>query len=102
LFRLRPKENIMKKLHIAAIGFAALLLTGVGVGGATAVSSVPTPAPTSATDTEVADATETPGATDPTEAPGAPESTTPDDGNDGGHADPAGVDVNNEGSATEK
>jgi hypothetical protein len=96
----------MNRTKIAAVGALALALTGLGVGGAVAATPVP---PTTATTAPAPDPTATngtaPGTTeapDATEAPGAPETPGASDGNDGGHADPDGVDVNNEGGAAEK
>jgi hypothetical protein len=45
--------------------------------------------------------TEAPGAPETAEAPGAPE-TGPSDGNDGGHADPEGANVDHVGGPNEK
>ncbi|MCI4660062.1 hypothetical protein [Cryobacterium zhongshanensis] len=87
----------MIKKKIAAAGIIVLALTGIGSGAA--LAATPT-APTAATSATPA-ATETPGVESPTETPGV-ESATAGDGNDGGHADAEGVDVNNEGGAAEK
>ncbi|MBG6214747.1 hypothetical protein RCH23_002828 [Cryobacterium sp. CAN_C3] len=82
----------MNKKKIAAAGVIVLALAGIGSGAALAATPG-TPAPVTA----VTDTT-TPGTT---EAPDT-ESSTPDDGNDGGHADAEGVDANHEGGADEK
>jgi len=98
----------MQKKTIVVTAVLALALAGIGAGAANASTSAPsnsssvsTPTTASVTppaaDTEVPDATEAPGgATETVETPGV------SDGNDGGHADPEGVDVNNEGGASEK
>ena len=98
----------MQKKTIVVTAVLALALAGIGAGAANASTSAPsnsssvsTPTTASVTqpaaDTEVPDATEAPsGVTETAETPGV------SDGNDGGHADPAGVDVNNEGGASEK
>jgi hypothetical protein len=90
----------MKRSTIAAAGIIALALTGVGVSGAIAA----TPAPSSpVTDgaTPGTGATEAPGTESTTETTD-PETDGVSDGNDGGHADPEGIDVNHEGGADEK
>jgi len=98
----------MQKKTIVVTAVLALALAGAGAGAAMASTSAPstsssvsTPTTPSVTlptvDTEVPDATEAQnGATDAAETPGV------SDGNDGGHADPEGVDVSNEGGGTEK
>jgi hypothetical protein len=95
----------MKKKSIVIITTGlAFALTGLGAGAALAATSTPTPqssnsAPTAtpSTDVEVPDATEAAAV----ETAGS-ESSTVSDGNDGGHADPTGADVNHEGGASEK
>lgn len=93
----------MNKKKIAAAGIIVLALTGIGSGAAlastpaapssgTAVTDTATPGTPDAPDSESESAGETTGT----------ESVTPGDGNDGGHADPEGVDVNHEGGADEK
>ena len=103
----------MKKIAIAAGAALVLGLGGVGAAGAFASTAPAAPAstsvspttPVSSTPTTESPATES---SSPAEAPNAEstapstESTTPSDGNDGGHADPAGVDVNHVGGSNEK
>lgn len=94
----------MQKKTLAVTAVLALALAGIGAGAANASTSAPshsssvsTSVTPPAADTEVPDATEAPsGATETVETPGV------SDGNDGGHADPEGVDVNNQGGASEK
>ncbi|MGN6198192.1 hypothetical protein [Humibacter sp.] len=95
-----------KFTKIAAGSVLALGLTGAGIGAANA-NTIPAPTPTSpstssgahsttnGTDTEVPDATEQSGKPDPAES-----STS--DGNDGGHQDQNGVDVQHDGGPNEK
>lgn len=97
----------MKKKTIVVTSLLVLGLTGVGASAAmasTSTSPSTPPVSTSVTstpagpksDVEVPDSTEVVGAESTTE------STTASDGNDGGHADPEGVDVNNEAGGAEK
>ena len=75
----------MKKITIAATAALALALTGVGVSAAMAATPAPTPGVST---------------TEPTTEAPSTEAATPNDG-PGGHADAEGVDVNNEGGASE-
>jgi hypothetical protein len=90
----------MKRSTIAAAGIIALALTGVGVSGAIAATPAPSSPVTDGT-TPGTGATEAPGTESTTETTGL-ESDGVSDGNDGGHADPEGIDVNHEGAADEK
>ena len=100
------KGIAMKKIAIAAGAALVLGLGGMGAAGAFASPAPAAPSSTSgspattvsSTPTTESSATE---GSSPTEAPNT-ESATPSDGNDGGHADPAGVDVNHVGGSNEK
>jgi hypothetical protein len=98
-------------IKIALIAVLGLSLTGVGVGGAVAATTPPTnpSVGSSSTSSPTTKVVETPG----TEIADGAESTAPEtpgteqpgaasDGNDGGHADANGVDVNHQGGANEK
>lgn len=99
----------MMKKTIVVTGFLVLALTGFGASAAMANTSISPSTPTgsstpavvtapastptgSKSDVEVPDSTEVSGT----------ESASNGDGNDGGHADPEGVDVNNQAGETEK
>ena len=97
----------MKKKTIAVTGLLVLALTGVGASAAMASTSTPPTTPSVSTpvtstpagpksDAEVPDSTEVAG------PESATESATAGDGNDGGHADPEGVEVNNKAGGTGK
>jgi hypothetical protein len=90
----------MKKRKMAAAGLIVLALTGVAVGGAIAAPPAPSSSVTDGA-TSGTGGTEGPGTESTTETTD-PETSGVSDGNDGGHADPEGVDVNHEGAADEK
>ena len=91
----------MNKKKITAAGIIVLALTGIGSGAAMAATPA-APAPViSVTDTATPGTPAAPDSESAVETPGT-EAATPGDGNDGGHADPEGVDVNHEGGASEK
>jgi hypothetical protein len=90
----------MNKKIIGA-GIIVLALTGIGSGAALAATPAAPSAGTAVTDTATPGTQEAPDSESAVEAPDT-EAATPGDGNDGGHADANGVDVNNEGGASEK
>lgn len=91
----------MNKKKIAVAGIIVLGLTGIGSGAALAATPAAPASGSSVTDTSTPGTPEAPESESAVETPGT-EAATPDDGNDGGHADPDGVDVNHEGGADEK
>jgi hypothetical protein len=91
----------MNKKKAAAAGIIVLALTGIGSGAALAGTPAAPTSGTAVTDTATPGTPEAPDSESAVETPGS-ESATPGDGNDGGHADPEGVDVNHEGGADEK
>ncbi|WP_104131488.1 hypothetical protein [Cryobacterium sp. M91] len=91
----------MNKKRIAAAGIIVLALTGIGSGAALAATPAAPTSGTAVTDTTTPITPDVPDSESAVETPGS-EAATPDDGNDGGHADPEGVDVNHEGGADEK
>ena len=85
----------MKNRTKIVVGAAlALALSGAGIGAA--VASTPAPGTESASPTSTVETTEQ----SAPETPVGQEATS--DGNDGGHQDPQGVDVNHEGGQNEK
>ncbi|ODT25823.1 MAG: hypothetical protein ABS64_00780 [Microbacterium sp. SCN 69-37] len=93
--------SMSRKRKILLTSVMVLGLSGLGIGAANAATTPATTPPSHSSTT----ATEPPS----TEAPGAGETpensateSTVSDGNDGGHQDPEGVDVQNEGGANEK
>ncbi len=101
----------MKKIKIVTIAALALGLTGLGAGGAFATTAQANPSSSSSTSvanapdaTQEAPGTETndPAESEAMETPGTEQAGTNNDGNDGGHADQEGVDVNHEGGDSEK
>ena len=91
----------MNKKNVAAAGIIVLALTGIGSGAALAATPATHASGTAVSATSTPVTPETPGSESAVEAPGT-EAATPGDGNDGGHEDADGVDVNNEGGAAEK
>ena len=84
---------------LATVGFAAAGISTAFAGSSNSSSKAPA-ASTAAADTDnVQEGDQT-----TQDGPGAAEApeTGPSDGNDGGHADPEGVDVNHEGGPDEK
>ena len=91
----------MNKKKIIAAGIIVLALTGIGSGAALAATPAAPTSGTAVVDPSAPGTTEAPESKSAVETPGS-EAATPDDGNDGGHADPEGIDVNHEGGADEK
>ena len=91
----------MNKKKFAAAGVIVLALTGIGSGAALAATPAAPNSGTAETDTATPGTPDAPDSESAGETTGT-ESATPGDGNDGGHADPEGVDVNHEGGADEK
>ena len=96
----------MNKIKLTVVALATVGLGAVGIS--TAFAGSPNSAPkapaasTAAADTDTDNVQE--GDQTTQDGPGAAEApeTGPSDGNDGGHADPEGVDVNHEGGPDEK
>lgn len=91
----------MNKKKIAAAGVIVLALAGIGSGAAMAATPAQSVPSSAVSETANPGTPETPDSESALETPGT-EVSTPDDGNDGGHADADGVDVNNEGGAVTK
>lgn len=89
--------SMSRKRKILLTSVMVLGLSGLGIGAANAATTPPSHSSTTATEPP---STEAPGAGETPEN-SATESTV-SDGNDGGHQDPEGVDVQNEGGANEK
>ncbi len=89
-----------KKARVTLAVIGALGLGALGTTAAMAATPTPTPSQVSSvTSTDAPGAIETPDAAETSTGVEAPEAS---DGNDGGHADPEGVDVNNVGGTAEK
>jgi hypothetical protein len=86
----------------ALIATAGLIGLGVLTAGTASASTTPAPAPSTSVEAPAAVTPEVPGAEAPdaTEVAGS-ETEGVDDGNDGGHEDADGVDIEHEGGADE-
>ena len=92
--------SMSRKRTILLTSVMVLGLSGLGIGAANAATPSTTPPSHSSTTATEPPSTEAPGAGETPET-SATESTV-NDGNDGGHQDPEGVDVQNEAGANEK